>query len=71
MLKKLFLSKPFDMEMASRKRSFHDYNSFIIFYQNNRKDIQTMSVLPPRLGSMDFGKIEVLLKPKYRVKQTR
>lgn len=48
------------------KRVYYRFNSFISFFERNRKSIQSVKINPPKIGSSNFGSIEVKVKQKIK-----
>lgn len=59
-LRNLRYPTPFDSSM----RVFYGFDSFLKFFKKNKKDIKNVKINPPKLGSNNFGSIEVTFKGK-------
>jgi len=47
---------------TTNKRVFYEFNSFVNFLKKNKKSIQVVRIKPPKLGSKNFGSVEVKVK---------
>lgn len=52
----------FKLSLDENKRVFHDFEKYLLFAKSNSEKIQAIKIKPPRLGSRNFGSIEVKLK---------
>ncbi len=44
------------------KRVFYEFSSFIHFFEKNRHSVKNVKINPAKIGSKNFGSIEVLVK---------
>ena len=56
------LNDSFPKTYKKDKRVFYDFNSFLTFFSSNRDMIKDLKIVPPKLGSSNFGYIEVKVK---------
>ena len=51
-------------QFDSSKRVFYEFESFVNFFKRNHNSIKSLKIYPPKIGSNNFGSIEVKVKRK-------